>query len=255
LDGRVTAPEQETETAQPSTHADVLAERISGAIMTGEYAVGTWLRQETLAEHFGVSRQPVREALRQVQASGLVEVIPHRGALVRGPSPQDIREAYLVRAELEGLAAELAAARPSLETLDELRGAAAAFTEATRRLTEADESALSDEKATWARANDQFHEAVLAAAGVGVLSDSITALHRLVPRNLTWSAIRTPRMLEDNVEQHRRVLDAIEAGDATAARAAMRTHVRRSGEMVADWFERQQEAEAEVDTGRRRSRV
>lgn len=56
--------------------------------MTGEFAVGTWLRQETLAEIFGVSRTPVREALRQVQANGLVEVFPNRGALVRGPSSQ-----------------------------------------------------------------------------------------------------------------------------------------------------------------------
>ena len=227
------------------THPDTLADRISASIMTGEFPVGTRLRQQWLAERFGVSRQPVREALRQVQASGLVEVIPHRGALVRGPSPREIREAYLVRAELEGLAAELAAAQPSLETLDQLREAAAAFSEATNRLADADPSVWAKEREHWSRANDQFHEGILAAAGVRVLTDSIQSLHRLVPRNLTWSAIRTRRMLEDNVEQHKRVLDALETSDAAAARAAMRTHVRRSGEMVADWFERQQTDEAE----------
>jgi DNA-binding GntR family transcriptional regulator len=236
VDGRVSA----------TTHPDTLADRISASIMTGEFPVGTRLRQEWLAERFGVSRQPVREALRQVQASGMVEVIPHRGALVRGPSPQDIREAYLVRAELEGLAAELAADTPSLDTLDQLREAAAAFSAATNKLTDGDPEVWADEKERWARANDQFHEGILAAAGVRVLTDSIHSLHRLVPRNLTWSAIRTRRMLEDNVEQHKRVLDALEASDAAAARAAMRTHVRRSGEMVADWFERQQEPEAKT---------
>jgi DNA-binding GntR family transcriptional regulator len=236
VDGRVTDVDDRQGVV---THPDTLADRISASIMTGEFPVGTRLRQEWLAERFGVSRQPVREALRQVQASGLVEVIPHRGALVRGPSPREIREAYLVRAELEGLAAELAAAQPSLETLDQLREAAAAFSEATSQLTD-DLAVWAQEREHWSRANDQFHEGILAAAGVRVLTDSIQSLHRLVPRNLTWSAIRTRRMLEDNVEQHKRVLDAIETSDAAAARAAMRTHVRRSGEMVADWFESQQ---------------
>jgi DNA-binding GntR family transcriptional regulator len=244
VDGRVTEVDDREVVV---THPDTLADRISASIMTGEFPVGTRLRQQWLAERFGVSRQPVREALRQVQASGLVEVIPHRGALVRGPSPREIREAYLVRAELEGLAAELAAAQPSLETLDQLREAAAAFSEATNRIADADPAACAEEREQWSRANDQFHEGILAAAGVRVLTDSIHSLHRLVPRNLTWSAIRTRRMLEDNVEQHKRVLDALELNDATAARAAMRTHVRRSGEMVADWFERQQADEAAVD--------
>src|SRR4051795_13053654 len=72
---------------------------------------GTWLRQEALASEFGVSRTPIREALRKLQEAGLVELRPHRGALVRGLSPREIRDAYEVRAELEGLAAELAAAR------------------------------------------------------------------------------------------------------------------------------------------------
>ena len=142
------------------TQVDVLAEQISASIMTGEYPIGTWLRQESLAERYGVSRQPVREALRQVQASGLVEVIAHRGALVSGPSPRDIREAYMVRGELEGLAAEIATERLTLDDLETMRAAEHTFREASERVTAGPPAAEDD--FGWANANDQFHEAILA---------------------------------------------------------------------------------------------
>lgn len=220
---------------------DELAGKIGAAIMGGEFAVGTWLRQEALAELFGVSRQPIREALRQVQANGLVEVYPHRGALVRGPSPRDIREAYLVRSELEGLAAELATERATPEALGRLREAEEAFrrTAALALEVSIDDRLRGDYG--WGHANDLFHQAVLDAADVPLLLRSIEDLHRVVPRNLTWSAIRNRRLLEDNLHQHEAVRAAIELGDARAARAAMAAHIRRSGELIAEWFERQQD--------------
>ncbi len=228
-------------TATSVTQVDVLAEQISTSIMTGEYAIGTWLRQQSLAEHYGVSRQPVREALRHLQASGLVEVFPHRGALVRGPSPRDIREAYMVRGELEGLAAELATERLSLDELESMREAERSFREAAKRVTAGDGADTDD--FGWGKANDLFHEAVLRAAGVNILTESIRSLHRVVPRNLTWSAIRSPRLLAENVEQHARIRAAVEMGDAASARAAMRSHIRRSGDLIAEWFERRYESE------------
>src|SRR3954451_8950118 len=97
---------------------DKLAAQLQARVLNGELASGTRLRQEALAEEFGVSRTPIREALRKLQASGLVEVQPRRGALVRAPSAREIRAAYEVRAELEGLAAELAARRIHQEQLD-----------------------------------------------------------------------------------------------------------------------------------------
>ena len=77
--------------------------------MSGEIPVGARLRQEHLAAEYAVSRTPVREALRKLQATGTVLLRPNQGAIVRGPTVRDIREAYEVRAELEALAAELAA--------------------------------------------------------------------------------------------------------------------------------------------------
>jgi DNA-binding GntR family transcriptional regulator len=106
---------------------DELAATIQARVLSGAIATGTRLRQESLAAEFGVSRTPVREALRKLQASGLVEVQPNRGALVRRPTAREVREAYEVRAELEGLAASLAASRIRDDELRTLRTAQELF--------------------------------------------------------------------------------------------------------------------------------
>ncbi len=85
-----------------------LADLISGKIFAGEYPPGSRLRQEALAEEFSVSRTPVREALRELEVKGLIQHVPNQGAIVLAPDGRDIREAYQVRAELEGLAISLA---------------------------------------------------------------------------------------------------------------------------------------------------
>ena len=90
--------------------------------MAGQIAPGTVLRQEQLSERFAVSRTPVREALRRLAALGLVSFEPNRGVRVRSISPLELREAFLVRAELEGLATEVATERMTPADLDGARG-------------------------------------------------------------------------------------------------------------------------------------
>jgi DNA-binding GntR family transcriptional regulator len=221
-----------------ATIADDLAARVGEAIMAGEFEAGTWLRQATLAQRYGVSRQPVREALRQLQAYGMVEIHPSRGALVRRPSPSEMREAYLVRAELEGLAAELASQRITLDGLHRLH-------EAQRAFTEAAEASGDDPRSTTvlrerAATNDAFHEAIVDAAGAPILARSLESLHRVVPRSVSTYAQHTRRLLTENITQHDDIVAAIEAGDSETARAAMRRHVLGSGELIAHWFEREQ---------------
>jgi DNA-binding GntR family transcriptional regulator len=219
-------------------------ERLAGAIqaqvLSGAMPVGTRLRQEALAEQFGVSRTPVREALRQLQATGLVQLVPNRGAVVRGPSAREIREAYEVRAELEGLAAELAAERISDRDLVRLREAQALFRESVSTLIarRARRPAPWKDESVWVRANDLFHQAILDAAANGRLSDTIADLHRSFPRDLTWATLsRSSPLLEENVEQHERILEAIEQRDPVEARRRMIDHVRSAGELVTLHFE------------------
>ena len=208
-----------------------LAGTIQARVLRGDVPVGTRLRQEARAEEFGVSRTPVREALRKLQATGLVEVLPNRGAVVRGPSAREIREAYEVRAELEGLAAELATRRITDRDLLRLREAEALFRRSVA-MRRAAEPGRVNERA-WVPANDLFHEAILDAAANERLSATIAELHRSFPRDLTWAALAgNSRLLEENVEQHRGILEAIEDGDAAEARVRMVAHVRSAGELV-----------------------
>jgi DNA-binding GntR family transcriptional regulator len=232
-----------TATADETTGSP-LVDRLAGAIQTrvlsGDVPVGTRLRQEALAEEFGVSRTPVREALRQLQATGLVELHPNRGAVVRGPSAREIREAYEVRAELEGLAAELAAGRISDRDLRRLREAQALFRKSVETLIarRARRRAPWKDESVWVRANDLFHQAILDAAGNERLSDTIADLHRSFPRDLTWTALsQSSRLLEENVEQHEAVLEAIEQRDSAEARRRMIEHIRSAGELVTLHFE------------------
>src|ERR1051325_3109774 len=117
-----------------STKADDIALVIEEAIVSGELAPGTVLRQEQLSEQFNVSRTPIREALRRLAALGLVSFVPNRGVRVRTLSRDELHEAFLVRAELESLATELATPRIGEEGLAALAEAETRFSQLTAEL-------------------------------------------------------------------------------------------------------------------------
>jgi DNA-binding GntR family transcriptional regulator len=222
---------------------DRLAAAIQSRVLSGEIATGTRLRQETLAAEFGVSRTPVREALRKLQSAGIVEVAPHRGALVRAPTPRDVREAYEVRAELEGLAAELAVRMIRDDQLERLRDSQRHFRHTVGEVIDSRRSGQPPEPWTaeneWERANDVFHQTIQEAAGNRHLLAAIAHLHQTFPRHLTWTALSTSsHHLSENVEQHHRILEAFEARDGASARAEMAAHVRSAGELIALLLER-----------------
>ena len=222
---------------------DKLAATLQARMISGELVSGTRLRQEALAEEFGVSRTPVREALRKLQASGLVEVQPHRGALVRAPSAREIRDAYEVRAELEGLAAQLAAERIQQEQLDAIYEAQKQFRETLAHLLEVRSGGgLGDvpeeDIERWRHANDGFHQQIQEAAANDVLVATLSHLHRSFPRDLTRTVLgESTKLLAENVHEHERILDAIERRDAPGARALMVHHVRHSGALITLRFE------------------
>lgn len=214
---------------------DELADDIRMGVMTGRFPIGSYLRQSALAEEFGVSRTPIREALRKLQPEGLIQVIPNRGALIRGPTPRDIREAYLVRAELEGLATELAVVWINDEELAHLKEAEELFREL---VTEPDQANELDGAIQWVRANDLFHEVIQSAARNEQLRRAILFVYRSIPRNLTGRAMGGDQRLQRrNAAEHARIVEAIIDGDGPASRQRMTEHVTRSGEIVATWFE------------------
>jgi DNA-binding GntR family transcriptional regulator len=221
-----------------------LAERISAKIFAGEYPPGSRLRQEALAEEFSVSRTPIREALRQLEVKGVIQHVPNQGAIVLAPNARDIREAYQVRAELEGLAISLAVEWITDEQIERMRSAQKRFAETVEKLTVA--ARMSNAKAhlrnvpNWVESNDEFHGVVIEASGNRRLRQMIRDLHLGFTRSVMLSALAMDgRRMRENVSQHEAILGAITRHDALEARKEMTHHILRSGELVVWWLESQ----------------
>jgi DNA-binding GntR family transcriptional regulator len=221
-----------------------LAERISARILAGEYPPGSRLRQEALAEEFSVSRTPIREALRQLEVKGVIQHVPNQGAIVLAPNARDIREAYQVRAELEGLAISLAAEWITDEQIERMRNAQNKFAATVEKLTIA--ARMSNAKAhlrnvpNWVESNDEFHGVVIEASGNRRLRQLIRDLHLGFTRSVMLSALTMDgRRMRENVAQHEVILSAITRHDAIEARKEMTHHILRSGELIVWWLESQ----------------
>lgn len=195
----------------PRPAYDALRARIaSGALLPG-----AWLREVALAQELGLSRTPVREALRTLAAEGLVELVHNRGARVVAWTEQDLDETYRLRALLEGEAAGLAARRALPEQLEAVQRAQDDYERSIEQ--GADATAV-------AAGNDAFHAAVLAASGssrLPVLLAAITSAP-LVARAMS---VYGRDDLRRSVLQHRDVLTALRHGDEALAVAAMRSHL------------------------------
>ena len=215
-----------------------IARELERRIITGEYSAGQRLRQEALAAEFGVSRTPIREALRTLEAATFLQMVPRRGAIVRLPSPREIRDAYAVRAELEAFAAQLAAVYITTNELRELHTAARLFDNSVRQIQPGADS-NPGQASPWIEANERFHACILSASRNNALQRLTNTLHSSFPRSLTWPALHEDqRLLHRNIEEHQAITNALEAGDPPLARSLMADHVRHAGDLVAMWTER-----------------
>lgn len=199
-------------------------------IGAGSLPPGAWLREAALAESLGMSRTPVREALRALAAEGVVEVVRHRGARVTPWTAEDIDEVYRLRALLEGYGARLAARAASPEDVGRLARLADAFEESLRaaRPGGSFDAAVA--------CNNDFHRAVLEASGSSRLG-ALLGVISSVP--LVQQAFQhyTDDDRRRSVLQHRDVVTAIQRRDEDLAETAMRTHIlaaRYSAAHVAD---------------------
>ncbi len=218
-----------------STKADDIALAIEEAIVSGELAPGSVLRQEHLSEQFQVSRTPIREALRRLAALGLVSFVPNRGVRVRTLSREDLHEAFLVRAELESLATSIAADKITDEELAELEEAENRFAGLAQEMRSRDPGGHRREvSGQWMRANHAFHDVIYRAANAPLIEQMAKSARRTFSGPAVWAP--TDEILdglyERNVQEHRAIRQALQARSPEGAKAMAHEHVMHSFELL-----------------------
>lgn len=199
---------------------EVVTDAMREAILDGVLAPSTWLREDELASAFEVSRTPVREALRRLADEGLAVKTAHHGTVVAPLSLEDVLALYVVRENLEGLAARLAATRcPEglVESLDEI---------GDQMRASADAGNVDD----LARQNLSFHRALREAAANTYLDRFLGQVEHAV-RRLPVSTMAQPGRACQAIEEHDAIVRAIEARDPDRAERAATEHMRRAREI------------------------
>ncbi|WP_246113337.1 GntR family transcriptional regulator [Streptomyces montanus] len=188
-------------------------------IISGELPAGGSLSEIALAESFGVSRTPVREALKQLQTEGLVEIRPRVGTFVTAPSRREITELFEMKELLEGAAARLLARRGRVPELDRLE----------ENLAEADAAVEADDKERYAELVEEFHDLLITGADNAKLEAHYRILmNQLAYSRLVKTSLSQPGRALQSDREHHNVLELIIAKDGDSAERVMRDHVRAS---------------------------
>lgn len=216
-----------------------VAERLRQLIYRGDLAAGAWIDERALAGRFGISRTPLREALKVLHAEGLVRLTPRRGSFVAGElTPRDLDEIFPLMATLEGLCA-----------LEAVRKATAADVRRLEALhARLERHAAARDVDRYYEQNYAFHEAVQELAANPWLSRMISELRRFL-RLLRGRQLRFPGRLEASLAEHRRFMRALRRRDAEEAERVMRAHLMAQRAALAA-----QETAAATPRGRGRRR-
>jgi DNA-binding GntR family transcriptional regulator len=197
----------------------LIAERLRAAILANEFKPGDWLRQEQLAQQFGVSQTPVREALQDLVGEGVVERVPYRGIRVIEFTLTDLRDLYACRAFMEGIAARYAAQHITPKEIAALK-----------RLVDEMATAFASKKWNeYRELNRQFHQGIYATSRHPFLTRTLNQLWTAYPTMMLSNfpgPIRKRRTL--NTREHLAIINALETRDATRAERLMRAHIEES---------------------------
>ena len=207
-------PRAETEMSKK----DLIIQQLRAEIVSGQIPPGMKLSEARLAERFGVSRMPVRDALKELESAGFVSIEQRRGTFVRGMSRSEILDLFEVREAVEGMAARLCAHRANndlLATLDEV------IETMSRQVEVADMDGYS-------QTDERFHELILSGASNERLSDHYRLLVQHLHRGLLSSIVtRRAGRMERSLAEHVEIMRALHAHDQRGAEDAMRDHVQR----------------------------
>jgi DNA-binding GntR family transcriptional regulator len=204
-----------------------VADCLRSDILEGRLRPGEWLRQERLAQAYSVSQMPVREALKQLAAEGLVEHVPYRGVRVVEFAAEDVEDLYACRAFIEGMAARSAAQNVTDEELSDLAGL---HEQMVRCRTPED-------LAQYRELNRRFHALIFSASRRSYIVRTLAQLWSAFPTML-WSNIpriavaSVPGRDEPDAAEHEEIVAALAARDAERAERAVRRHIESAGEML-----------------------
>jgi DNA-binding GntR family transcriptional regulator len=211
---------------------DQVLDELRTRIIDAQYRPGERLTEDRLAADFGVSRNPVREALRVVEAEGFIELQPRRGAVVATPDERTMRDMFATRAVLEPLGARIAAERATVEELAALR----------RLLDDARDATNEGDFVRVAELNSALHHAVMKMSGNRWLVQFSTAMYR----HVHWVfRLGASERAVHSWEEHVRLVETLEAHDPAAAEEAARDHVHAAESAAIDQVATQ--GESDVD--------
>ena len=199
-------------------------DKIRSDILNGKYKRGEELVESSIGKELGISRTPVREAIRQLELEGLVQLVPNKGAFVTGISEKDVRDIYLIRARLEGLAARMAAKNITPELLDAM--------EETVVLSEY--HAKKEHYEQVCEMDSKFHKLLYKASGSRILEHTLTDFHQYVQRVRTASIMKKRRMEKSN-DEHDAILTAICEHDEEKAELVATRHISNTVENLKNY--------------------
>jgi DNA-binding GntR family transcriptional regulator len=203
---------------------EVVFEYLRTSILNGELEPGERLMELQLADQLGVSRTPVREAIRKLELEGLVEMVPRKGAYVADLSVKDILDVLEVRAYLEGLAAYLAAERMADEEVEELKNVQSQFENSLGNMDREGMIAL----------DNKFHDKIIEGSKNNKLIQIVQGLHEQVQR-FRVIYFNEYSQHEDLVKYHKAIVDAIEARDPKKAQKYAQIHIEKVEESILSW--------------------
>lgn len=206
---------------------DKVYQELEEEILTGKLKRGESITETALSERLGVSRTPVRSAMRRLTEEGLIETVANRGSVIIGITAEDMLDIYRVRVRLEGLASKLAAENISPEGIEKL-------TEAVE-LAEFYISKKDTEKLK--ELDSMFHQTVYKEANNRWLARTLSELHKKI-RAYRKLSLTIPGRLEASVAEHRQILDAILRGDSAEADRLTSMHIEAASESMRQAFEK-----------------
>jgi len=207
---------------------EIVFEAIREAIIGGTLKPGERLMEIQLAEEMGVSRTPVREAIRKLELEGFVVMIPRKGAYVAGLSMKDIADVFEIRAALEGMAAGLAAERITEEELEELE----------RLLVKIGECIQSDDLNAVIEQDTEFHDVLFRATRNERLVQIVSNLREQIQRYRTAS-LSSPGRMKLALEEHKQIVEALSERDVEKAQRLAREHIENAENSMLEVFETQ----------------